>query len=67
MNLLGGILICLIAIYMFVSALKKSESMIYKFLTARSRMLWGDNVHTFYLIVGTIMFIFGILVALNVF
>ncbi len=61
-----GIIISLIGLFMFVSALRKSEFIIYKLITARSRVLWGDNVHTFYLIVGIILVVFGILVAVNI-
>ena len=66
MNILWGGLICLVGIFMFFSALRKSEFIIYKLITARSRVLWGDNVHTFYLIVGIILVVFGILVAVNI-
>lgn len=66
MNVLWGLLICLVGVFMFFSALKKSEFIIYKLLTARSRVLWGDNVHTFYLIVGVILVVFGILVAVKI-
>ena len=66
MNILWGILICLVGIFMFFSALKKSEFIVYKLIASRSRVLWGDNVHTFYLIVGIVLVAFGTLVAVNI-
>lgn len=66
MSILWGSLIAVIGVYMFVSALRKSEFIIYKLLAARSRVLWGDNVHKFYTVVGIILVVFGLLVAIKV-
>ena len=66
MNILWGTLISLIGLYLFISALRKSEFIIYKLLTARSKVLWGDNVHKFYLVIGVILTVFGLLVAVNI-
>jgi len=41
----------------------KSKFIIYRLMTARSKILWGENVHRFYQIVGVIVIIFGTLVA----
>jgi len=66
MNYLWGSLMVLIGVFLLVSALKKSEFIIYKLLTARAKLLWGDNVHTFFVVVGVILlslsslFFFGI-------
>jgi hypothetical protein len=66
MNYLWGSLMALIGLFIFVSALRKSEFIIYKLLVARSKLLWGDNVHSFLLVVGVILmglsslFFFGI-------
>jgi len=65
-SILWGSLIAVIGVYMFVSALRKSEFIIYKLLAARSRVLWGDNVHKFYTVVGIILVVFGLLVAIKV-
>jgi len=65
-SILWGSLIAVIGIYMFVSALRKSEFIIYKLLAARSRVVWGDNVHKFYTVVGIILVVFGLLVAIKV-
>jgi len=35
-------------------------------MVARSKMLWGDNVHRFYQVVGAIVIVVGILAALGV-
>jgi len=67
MNILWGLLISLIGLFMFISALLKSEFILYRIFTMRSKMLWGENVHKFYIVVGAIITVFGILVALGVF
>jgi hypothetical protein len=46
-------------------AVLKSESVIYRPMAARSRVLWGENVHRFYQVVGIIVIVFGALVALG--
>ena len=66
MNYLWGSLMVLIGLFFLVSALKKSEFIIYKIFVARAKVLWGDNVHSFFVVVGVILmglsslFFFGI-------
>jgi hypothetical protein len=66
MNYLWGSLMALMGVFLLVSALKKSEFIIYKLFVARAKLLWGDNVHSFLVVVGVIliglssMFFFGI-------
>ncbi len=66
MNYVWGSLITLIGLFFMISAFMKSEFIIYKILTARSRLLWKDNVHNFYKVIGGILIIFGILFMLNI-
>ena len=42
-----------------------SEFIVYRYIVARSKMLWGNNVHRFHQIAGTIVIIFGLIVALG--
>ena len=66
MNYLWGSLMALIGLFILVSALKKSEFIIYELFVARAKLLWGDNVHSFFVVVGVILmglsslFFFGI-------
>lgn len=66
MNYLWGSIMVLIGLFFLVSALKKSEFIIYKFFVAKAKLLWGDNVHSFFAVVGVILmglsslFFFGI-------
>ena len=66
MNDLWGSLMALIGLFLLVSALRKSEFIIYKLFVARAKLLWGDNVHSFFVVVGVILmglsslFFFGI-------
>jgi len=55
MNYLWGSLMALIGLFIFISALRKSEFVVYRLLAARAKLLWGDNVHSFLLVVGIII------------
>jgi len=44
----------------------KSEFVVYRLLSARSRLLWGDQVHRFYVVVGGALAVIGLLWALGV-
>ena len=66
MNYLWGSLMALIGLFIFVCALRKSEFIIYKLLVARSKLLWGDNVHSFLLVVGVILMGLSSLFFLNI-
>ena len=50
MNYLWGSLMALIGLFLLVSALRKSEFIIYKLFVARAKLLWGDNVHSFFVV-----------------
>ncbi len=65
MHVLWGLLVIAAGVFMFVCGLFKGEFVIYRLMAARSRMLWGENVHRFYQIVGAIVALFGVLVALG--
>ena len=67
MHLLWGLLMVAAGLFMFVCGSLKSEFIIYRLMAARSRILWGDNVHRFYQITGTIVIVFGVLITLGVF
>jgi hypothetical protein len=43
-----------------------SSFAVYSALVARSRLLWGDNVHRFYQVVGVIVVVLGVLWATGV-
>ena len=67
MNYVFGTIFIIIGLFFIISAYKKSEFIIYKILIARSKLLWKDNVHNFYKIVGLLFIIFGILYFFKVF
>jgi hypothetical protein len=66
MELLWGILIILAGLFLSISGSVKSNFIVYRLFVARSRIIWGDNVHRFYQVVGIIVIVFGLLVALNI-
>ena len=65
MHILWGILIIAAGLFMLVCGRVKSEFIIYRLLVARSRILWGENVHLFYQVAGAAVIVVGVLVALG--
>lgn len=65
MNLLWGVLLILAGLFMLISGILKSNFIVYRLLVARSRILWGDNVHRFYQISGLAVIVFGFLVIIG--
>jgi len=61
----GGLLVA-VGVFLVVCATTKSNFVVYRWLVARSRVLWKDNVYLFHQISGAAVMIFGILVALGV-
>lgn len=66
MNPLLGILMSIVGLFMLISGRLKSDFIIYRLMVARSKLLWGENVHRFYQSVGVIIIILGILATLGV-
>ena len=65
MHILWGSLMAAIGVFMFVCGCLQTEFIIYRLMVARSKMLWGKNVHRFYQIAGAMVTVFGILLALG--
>jgi len=65
MNELWGMLIIMAGVFLFLGGRLKSKFVIYRLLVAKSRMLWGDNVHRFHQVAGVMVIVFGILVLLG--
>ena len=59
MHILWGSLRMAVGLFMLVCASLKSEFILYRLLCARSRIMWGEHVHRFYLISGTMVIVFG--------
>lgn len=66
-HIISGILLILAGLYLIVFSRLKSEGRIYRLLVARSRILWGDNVHAFHQVAGAIVIVFGIAVTAGLF
>ena len=65
MSFMWGGLIVVVGVFLFVSAVRKSEFIVYRLLVGRSRILWKEHVHQFYTVVGVLAVVFGVLVALD--
>jgi len=66
MDPLWGGLFIVIGLFILISSLLKSDFIIYRLFVARSKMLWGENVHRFYHIVGIVLIVIGILVIIGI-
>ena len=66
MHVLWGLLMAAAGLSMLVCGTTKSEFGIYRIMVQRSRILWGDRVHRFYQVSGTIVTILGVLWALGI-
>jgi len=66
MDALWGVLIIVAGLLMFVAGRIQSDFIIYRLMAARSRILWGDNVHMFYQIAGLLVIVFGVLVVIGI-
>ena len=64
-NVFWGILMIVIGLLLSISGWTASEFPLYRLLVARSRMLWGDNVHRFHQVAGILIVIVGILMTLR--
>lgn len=66
MNVPFGILMIVIGGLFAYWASTKSDFVVYRLLSARSRPLWGDQVHRFYVVVGAVLAVLGLLWALGI-
>ncbi len=66
MQILWGILVIMAGLFMLISGLMKSNFVIYRILVARSKILWGENVHRFYQISGAIVIVVGVLMTIGI-
>ena len=66
MDPLWGVLMIAVGLFMLISGLLKSDFIIYRLMAARSKLLWGENVHRFYQAVGAIIIVLGTLASLGI-
>jgi len=66
MELLWGISMALVGLFLLVSATLRTDFVVYRLLVARSRLLWRDRVHLFHQVVGAILMVLGLLWASGV-
>jgi len=65
MKVFWGCVMVVIGLVVFIWGFRKSEFVIYRLLAARSKILWGENVHKFYQVAGILVILAGILIALG--
>jgi hypothetical protein len=57
---LWGFAVAAIGVLFVVWGTTRSEFVGYRLLVARTRVLWGDRVHTFYQVVGVVLILLGL-------
>ena len=67
MNYVYGAITILIGLFFTISAIMESEFIVYRILTSRSKLLWKDNVHHFYKVVGIMLVVVGFLFIFDTF
>jgi drug/metabolite transporter (DMT)-like permease len=65
-HVVWGSLTAVIGVAFVVWASTTSSFVVYRALAARSRLLWGDQVHRFYQVVGVILVVLGVLWATGI-
>ncbi|MEP3478502.1 MAG: hypothetical protein ABJZ55_04585 [Fuerstiella sp.] len=65
MQKLWGALMILSGLLMFVGGLTKSEFIVYRLFVSRAKSAWGDHVHSFFIVSGLAVMVFGLLFALG--
>lgn len=63
MGFIWGVIVAGIGLLFVVWGSAQSTFIAYRILVARSRLLWGDRVHTFYQVAGAMMICAGVLIA----
>ncbi len=66
MNVLWGIVMMAIGVSFLYWGSTQSDSVVYRLLAARSKILWGERVHRFYQIAGAVLVVLGLLWAIGV-
>jgi hypothetical protein len=63
-NLWSGLMI-IAGLFLLICGTVKSDFVIYRFLVARSKILWGEKVYRFHQVAGGLIIIFGLLMGLG--
>jgi hypothetical protein len=66
MNVVWGVLMLVIGLFMFLSAYKQSNNLVYRLMHARAKLLWKENAHIFLMISGLIISALSLLFFLGV-
>jgi len=61
MEIYWGIATIVIGLFLLFSSLTRSNFIVYRLFVYRSKMLWGENVHSFYIIISIIIIVLGLL------
>lgn len=59
-----GVVMIVIGGLMALGGATQSDFVVYRLLAARSRLLWGDRVHAFFVVAGTLVALAGVLMLL---
>ncbi len=66
MNVILGLVMAIIGLFMMFFGSTKSEFPVYRIFVTKSKPLWGENVHRFYQVSGLAVIVVGVLFALKI-
>ena len=66
MDVVWGIAMMAVGVSFVFWGSTQSDFIAYRYLAARSRILWGERVHRFYQAVGAVLVVLGLLWAVGV-
>lgn len=66
MNVVWGIVMIVVGGSFVFWGSTESDFVVYRYLAARSRILWDHRVHRFYQVVGALLVVLGLLWAVGV-
>lgn len=61
MHAVYGLVMTVIGVTLIYWSATQSNFIVFRLLRERSRLIWGDNVHLFYVVVGTVLIGLGLL------
>ena len=61
-----GIVVAAVGLLMSLGGITKSNFFLYRMIVSRQRHFLGDRVHSYFIVAGLIMAVFGVLLAVGV-
>jgi hypothetical protein len=66
MNIIWVFVLIAVGLFMTISSITKSKFIIYRLLVARAKLLFKEKAHSFLLVSGILIIIFGMLILMGI-